>query len=447
MSTASRELSQTSEPLNWEEIGQIAGSDRCAIADRLRRWDDLEPELQNCITRSVTPDSQIECVIYPETPAELAAFVAYAAATGSGILPFGNGSKLSWGNPVAGPRIAISTRRMNRLIEHAVGDLTATVEAGMTLGELRDILGREGQFLGFDPAYPDTATIGGIVATGDSGSLRHRYRGVRDLLLGISFVRSDGKIAKAGGRVVKNVAGYDLMKLLTGSYGTLGIITQVTLRLYPRQDASDTVLLSGNADAIAAAAQTLLSSALTPIAVDLLSPELMEIAALGNEMGLAARFQGISESVRQQCDRLLEVGEKLTLQGRRLGENEADLWGQLKQQIWKGSPDERMICKIGVTPTAAAATLSQCRTPAMIHGGSGLGLVRFETATPERLRTLRQWCGDNGGFLSILEAPADLKKQIDVWGYTGNASDLMRRIKQQFDPEGILNNRRFVGGI
>lgn len=441
MPTASRELSQTSEPLNWEEIGQIAGS------DRLQKWDELEPEIQNDITRSVTPDSQIEGVIYPETPAELAAFVAYAAATGSGILPFGNGSKLSWGNPIAGPRIAISTRRMNRLIEHAIGDLTVTVEAGMTLRELRDILGAQGQFLGFDPAYPDTATIGGIVATGDSGSLRHRYRGVRDLLLGISFVRSDGKMAKAGGRVVKNVAGYDLMKLLTGSYGTLGIITQVTLRLYPRQDASDTVLLSGNPDAIATAAQTLLSSALTPIAVDLLSPELMKIADLGSEMGLAVRFQSISESVRQQCDRLLEVGEKLTLRGRRLGENEADLWGQLKQQMWNGSPEDRIICKMGVTPTTAATTLSQCQTPAMIHGGIGLGLVRFETATPERLQTLRQWCDKNGGFLSILEASADLKQQIDVWGYSGNASDLMRRIKQQFDPAGILSDRRFVGGI
>ncbi|NJM63037.1 MAG: FAD-binding oxidoreductase [Oscillatoriales cyanobacterium RU_3_3] len=346
--------------------------------------------------------------------------------------------------------LAVSTNCINRLIEHAVGDLTVTAEAGMKLADLQEILAKAGQFLPIDPSHSQQATLGGIIANADAGSLRHRYRGVRDLLLGISFVRSDGKIAKAGGRVVKNVAGYDLMKLFSGSYGTLGIISQVTFRVYPLPESSGTVLLTGETNALSQATQILLSSALTPTAVDLLSPKLAEKLDLGKQAGLAVRFQGIAESVKQQSARLLEVGEKLGLQGSNFsGSDENLLWQRLSEIINDSANNSTITCKIGLRPSAAATAISG-ELPvqeAVIHAGSGLGMLRFESATAEMLLLSRRVCEAKGGFLTVLTGPIELKQKLDVWGYNGSAIDLIRKIKHQFDPDNILSPNRFVGGI
>ena len=207
----------------------------------------------------------------PKIAAELAELVTLAHSDQLPLIVAGNSSKLDWGGIVDGAKTIVSTQKLDRLIAHAVGDLTITVEAGMPFARLQSILATEGQFLPLDPAYPDRSTIGGIIATADTGALRHRYGGVRDLLLGISFVRADGKIAKAGGRVVKNVAGYDMMKLFTGSYGTLGILTEVTLRVYPLPTTTGTVVLTGAVEGLEQAAKILLASTLTPIAADVLS--------------------------------------------------------------------------------------------------------------------------------------------------------------------------------
>ena len=267
--------------------------------------------------------------------------------------------------------------------------------------------------------------------------------------MGITIVRSDGKIAKAGGRVVKNVAGYDLMKLFTGAYGTLGVITQVTVRVYPLPEASGTVVLSGEPTALAKAAQTLLSSALTPIAVDLLSASLAEKLGVGKAIALMVRFQSVAASVKEQSARLLAVGAKLGLQGTAVGESdEADLWQRLKQSIWASAKESAIICKIGVMPSEAVGMLRELPLESgVIHAGLGLGVLRFEAGTAEVVLQVRRWCELKGGFLSILEAPLGIKQELDVWGYNGKALELMRRIKQQFDPENILSPNRFVGGI
>lgn len=353
--------------------------------------------------------------------------------------------------------VVVSTQRLNRLIEHAVGDLTITAEAGMKFCDLQEILAKTGQFLALDPAYPEEATLGGIIATADAGSLRQRYGGVRDMLLGLSFVRADGEIAKAGGRVVKNVAGYDLMKLFTGSYGTLGIISQVTFRLYPIPEASETVVLTGTADAIEQATKTLLASALTPTAIDVLSTQLVTRLGIGEGMGLITRFQSVTASVKEQSARLLEVGQHLGLKGSSYsGNDESNLWQNLAKEMGTSGKKPGILCKIGVLPAAAIATLTQLDNIApqmgmgLIHAGSGLGLLRLENLQGENatfLQKMRHSCQSHSGFLTVLEAPVSLKQQMEVWGYTGNALDLMRRIKQQFDPENILSPHRFVGGI
>jgi glycolate oxidase FAD binding subunit len=225
------------------------------------------------------------------------------------------------------------------------------------------------------------------------------------------------------------------------------------------QEATGTVVLIGEKeamDAIASATKTLLASALTPTAVDLLSTQLVTQLGLGQGMGLMIRFQSVNESVNEQSSRILKVGQKLGLQGTRYTDaDEASLWKSLPEKIW-GTPQQPAItCKIGVLPTAAVTTLTQLDTltsPAglgLIHAGSGLGLLRLnpEVTTPQKIMELRRYCESQRGFLTVLEAPISLKQQLDVWGYSGNALDVMRGIKQQFDPKNLLSPQRFVGGI
>jgi len=408
-------------------------------------WENLTPTQQHNIQQGIDCKSHPSCIVYPHSQGELAALIAGANQNKWRVLLQGSGSKINWGGLAKNIDIVVSTERINQLIEHAVGDLTVTVEAGMKFAHLQDILAKSGQTLALDPAAPESATIGGIVATADTGSLRQRYGGVRDQLLGITFIRADGQIAKAGGRVVKNVAGYDLMKLFTGAYGTLGIISQVTFRVYPIPESSGTVILTGKPEAISQAVRTLQSSELTPTQADLLSTKLVTNLDLGTGIGLITRFQSVSESVQEQSKRLLIIGEKLGLHGVIYAENhEADLWQRLPEQIHSPVTESTITCKIGVLPTAAVEILNQIEV-GLIHISSGLGLVRLEKS--EQILPLRNLCQANSGFLSILSAPVEVKLKFDVWGYTGNSLDVMRGIKKQFDGNYILNPGRFVGGI
>ena len=408
-------------------------------------WENLSPTQQHNIQQGIDPKSQPSCVIYPHSQAELAAVITTANSHQGRVLTWGSGSKINWGGLAENIDIIVSTEHINQLIEHAVGDLTVTVEAGMKFAQIQEILAKSGQTLALDPAAPELATIGGIVATADTGSLRQRYGGVRDQLLGITFIRADGEIAKAGGRVVKNVAGYDLMKLFTGAYGTLGIISQVTFRVYPIPESSGTVILTGKPEAISQAARTLHGSELTPTQADLLSNKLLTNLDLGTGIGLIARFQSISESVQEQSKRLLLIGEKLGLQGVIYsGNQEIDLWQQLPKQIYDHLTESTITCKIGVLPTAAVEILNYMEV-GLIHISSGLGLVRLEKE--EEILPLRSLCQANSGFLSVLSAPVEFKKRFDVWGYNGNALAVMRGIKEQFDGNFILSPGRFVGGI
>ncbi|QFS43562.1 FAD-binding oxidoreductase [Nostoc sphaeroides] len=412
-------------------------------------WENIELSQQKPIQQAIASGNSPSCIVYPRTQQQLAAVIATAYTNNWRILPCGSCSKLSWGGLAKGVDVVVSTERMNQLIEHAVGDLTVTVAAGMKFSDLQALLAKSRQFLALDPAAPESATIGGIVATGDTGSLRQRYGSVRDQLLGITFVRADGEIAKAGGRVVKNVAGYDLMKLLTGSYGTLGFISQLTFRLYPLAEASGTVVLTGSAEAISQAADILRGSALTPVQADLLSTKLVSSLGLGEGLGLIARFQSISESVKEQSNRVLEVGQKLGLDGAIFADgDEANLWQRLQERIHTTATESVITCKIGVLPTAAVEILTQVEL-GLIHISSGLGLLQLEDENKVlKVRDdLRLRTQTNSGFLTILDAPVAVKEQIDVWGYTGNALPLMRRIKEQFDSKNILSPGRFVGGI
>lgn len=402
------------------------------------------------IAETVTPETEIDCFVCPQTSAQLSEVMALAYRQNLRVLCAGAGTKLHWGGLAEKVDVVLSTAKLNRLIDHAAGDMTVTAESGMKFSDLQAILAQKGQFLPLDVPFAEEATLGGIVATAITGSLRHRYGGVRDLLIGLSFVRSDGEIAKAGGRVVKNVAGYDLMKLFTGSHGTLGVICQVTFRVYPLPDASQTVVLTGEKAAIAEAAKTLMASALTPTAMDVLSPAIVAQLNCGDGMGLLVRFQSVAESVRQQSDRLLEVGKMLSLKGHTLTDD-SDLWQQLKNVMWNSEHRDQILCKIGVRPSNAVEALAgfdSLNGSGVIHAGSGLGVLRLEeNSGVETVEKLRKICEEKGGFLTILQGAVSLKQKCDVWGYKGNGLEVMKKIKTQFDAKNILSAGRFVGGI
>ncbi|XHX77177.1 MAG: FAD-binding oxidoreductase [Stenomitos frigidus ULC029] len=442
-------------------------------AIEVQDWETLPTAQQASIAQAVAPDVSVRGIAYPETPAALATLMQVDDR--QPILPCGAGSKLAWGGLVGrvkaegrekkaetAPLLVVSTERLNQLIDHAIGDLTVTVEAGMRFADVQATLATAGQYLPIDPTDPDHATIGGIIATADTGSLRQRYNGVRDLLLGVSIVRADGQIAKAGGRVVKNVAGYDLMKLFTGSYGTLGIITQATLRVYPLPEASQTVVLSGEAAAIAQASQVLLNSALTPTSADLLSASIAADMDVGKGTAFVIRFQSMMPSVQEQTNRMIEVSKALGLAIASFsGIDDTALWQRLRERMTAAPQTDAITCKIGIRPSAAVALLAMLTKHhkelaiaplgalplAQIHAASGLGRLVLDAATSSDLLNIRSFCQENGGFLSVLQAPIALKQAIDVWGYNGNALYLMRQLKQQFDPYNRLSPHRFVGGI
>lgn len=427
-----------------QKLEGILGSSAVVI------WDSADPVLKAQVTQAA-PDSSIECVVYPSTAPALAEVLTCAHLNHWRMLPCGRGSKLHWGGLAEGVQFVVSTARLNRLIDHASSDLTVTVESGLQLIDLQSTLAATGQFLAIDPAYANQATLGGIVATADTGALRQRYGGIRDMLIGLSFVRSDGKLTKAGGRVVKNVAGYDLMKLMTGSYGTLGILTELTFRIYPLPPTSETIVLSGDTASLAEATAHLLASALTPTAIELLAPATLRQLAIGTGLGMMVRFQSIEVSVAQQIEQVMQLGQRLGLTITRISESdEPHLWQQLRQQIDLPPNQEGITCKIGVEPVKAVIALNQMEaliSAGVIHLSSGLGMVQAAEPSIDRVLKLRQICQSHGGFLTVLAAPADLKLNMDIWGYAGNALEIMQRLKTQFDPETLLSPRRFVGRI
>lgn len=431
----------------------LLGEDSCIP------WSAVDPKKQTQIMKAMVEPPA--CLALPRTTQELAQVMALATEQNWSVLPVGQASKLGWGGLAKDIDIALSTARLNQIMEHAVGDFTVTVEPGLKLSDLAEVLAKEGQFLAVDPAFRDQATIGGIVATADTGSLRQRYGGLRDMLIGVQFVRYDGSLAHAGGRVVKNVAGYDLMKLMTGGYGTLGILSEMTFRLYPVQPVSKTLVLTGTIEAIARAAAEVRLSGLTPVAFDITLENLSGLASLGLEksdlksaVALVVRFQGIAAGVEEQSERIVEIADEHQLKTKRLEQaTDAEYWQ--RAAAWVRA--DTVLCKVGMKPSAIAPLVEKLRDYANVqsrlHGSSGLGWIQWPTTASEgkgitqEIEWARSHCQKNGGFLSLLQAPVALKQSIDIWGYTGNALQVMIDIKQKFDPLRLLSPGRFIEEI
>ncbi len=357
-----------------------------------------------------------------------------------GVRVRGGGTKSSWGQSTQAPEIDLSSERLDQVVEHNEGDMTAVLQAGVPLARAQEALADANQMVALDPPLGEDgrATIGGVVATGDSGPLRHRYGAARDLILGITVVLSDGTIAKAGGKVIKNVAGYDLAKLFTGSFGTLGLIVEVVMRLHPRPHEPVTAVgSSDDADALGGAASRVAHSPFGPECIDV---------TWGDGQGeLMARFGGAAPdaAARDVAKLMEEAGLEAWLV-----EDDDDRWA--RQRDGQRSADGAVVRVSGLVAELPAVLRSASEAGASLVGRAGLGLSWM---------TLGQ--GDAGELVAsiedvrrrldpfacvVLDAPPEVREKVDVWGES-DAVPLMRRVKARFDPHRVCNPGIFVGGI
>jgi glycolate oxidase FAD binding subunit len=398
-------------------------------------------------------------VAAPASTQEAGALLRAAAELNMSVVPRGTGSRIDWGLRPRSCDLIVDTRRLDAIIEHAAGDLVVRVEAGVRLDDLQDKLAAEGQRLALDP--PGRSTIGGLTATGVAGPLRFRYGAPRDLLIGITVVRADGIVAKAGGKVVKNVAGYDLGKLFAGSYGTLGLITEATFRLHPRPAAAAWITLDCPDPATAeSAARAMAGSPLAPSAIELDWPSTSLPIAVG------VLLEGDEISVTERVERMRRLlGDRGTAESRSAQPKRADRdldvpattpaqGTQVRIAFWAGQLSS-------VLGTIRAAAAEQGLDPAV--GGSAAGVlhvslerespaadvVQFVTALRaglDRLSGPAEGVPPSVASAVVLSAPADVRDAVEMWGPVPSL-DLMRRIKDQFDPEHRMAPGRFAGGI
>jgi len=354
-----------------------------------------------------------------------------ASRDGHRVAIRGSGTKAA--APVDG--LVLSTLRLNAIVAHRHGDLTATVQAGATLADVNRALAVHRQWIPLDPPFADRATIGGIVATNDSGPRRHRYGAPRDLIIGAEFVRADGVAAKAGGIVVKNVAGYDVARLLTGSRGSLAVIVAATFKLYPLPPASRTAIVDvAGFKPCAAFLEMLLASQLTPTAIELQLPP-------GR---LLVRFETIETAAEQQAAAVtrlaVDAGARASIVR---GQDDEQAWREHGRRPWDG---DGAVLKIAVLPADVVPTVEWLAGRGVdydIVGRAGVGvlLARMggDAAAQARIvQDLRTRIGAGRGSVVIVRASDDLLALADPLGPLGAALPLMQAIKRRFDPAGIL---------
>ena len=377
-------------------------------------------------------------IVEPADANELASTLQAASRDKQITVLRGGGTKLGWGRPPAPIDLVVSTAKLNTLLIHRHGDMTATAHAGVSLAQFNRELARHGQWLPIDSAF-DAATIGGIVATNDSGPVRHRYGTPRDLLIGVTLALTDGRIVKAGGHVVKNVAGYDLGKLVSGSFGTLATIVDATFKLLPIPQASATLDASyDDGEVLARDVMQVSTSQLEPMAFDVMLD--------GGQYRLRLLFASSPKAVSAQIEsaqRLLSKPSTVVT-----GDPEMDVWTDQVRSPWAGTG---AVIRFGWLPAKLAEITTLMHDVQQIAGsiamcgraGMGAGLmrvdgdVRSQAALVQRLRS-SVWVGN----VAVLRASPDLKQHVDVWGPASSAADAVRALKGMFDPAGILNAGR-----
>jgi glycolate dehydrogenase FAD-binding subunit len=405
-----------------------------------------------------------EAVVFPGTREEVAAALAVAVEQRVPVTPWGGGTKMWVGSPPSRIGMVLALKRLDRILEHEPGDLTVTVEAGVPFDRLQAELGKRGQWLSLDPAASDRATVGGILASDASGPRRHLYGTARDLVIGLTVVGADGRLVRGGGKVVKNVAGYDLPKLYIGSFGTLGILVEATFKLRPRADVDRLVI--ARFDRLKDAGQgarAVLGSDLIPSALELVDGETLRRLGEGGGAALLVGLDGIAPQVEWEVAELDRLLGPLGLGGCRVldGPERDETWRTLGGLGRPGHDGVAAVMKWAVLPTQVAELMDAGAVAARRHGlgaalaaHAGMGLVTAILsggADPGAVvATLTEWralANGVGGHAMVEWAPLAVKERVAVWDAPGPTLRLMKGIKERLDPGGLLNPGRFVGGI
>jgi glycolate oxidase FAD binding subunit len=365
--------------------------------------------------------------VAPANTDEVAAVLRFAQENHLTVVPYGGGTKQGWGYPIE-PALLLEMHRLNMLREHTWQDMTCTVEAGCTWSGLQSGLAQHRQYVALDPFWPERATVGGIVATNDSGALRLRYGGLRDLIIGMTIVLADGTAAHTGGKVVKNVAGYDLHKLMIGAFGTLGVVTSVNFRLHsmPQCTQSFTVSAPG-AEPLGKLMLTLLHAQLSTVAIQLRS------TATG--FALDIQLASLAEVLRTQAAALETMAQSV--------QSSADEVWNARQQQWA----QDLVCKATMLPSDVARFAQRVGSMGgqSVTQATGIMIAGLPTGAVEQVPQLRRDLEAASGSLTVLKQPAGT--DLDSWGTLPDSFPLMREVKRRFDPEGILNPGRFLGKI
>jgi glycolate oxidase FAD binding subunit len=404
--------------------------------------DVCDPDPQRDAIDGVLPSA----VVAPRTAEAVAATLAWASSQRLSLVLRGGGTKLGWGRPPARLDAILDLRHLNRVVAHRHGDLTVTVEAGAALGDLNRALAAHGQWLPLDPPFADRATVGGLLATNDSGPARHRFGTPRDLVIGIHLATTDGRLAKAGGQVVKNVAGYDLSKLVSGSCGSLAAIVAATFKLTPLAAASATLVVDAtDAEQLAGIVTTIATSQLEPVMLEVRAQRPPGAAKVSSSCLIlfASLAASVDAQIAEARARVNAIGASADLV---TGDAERILWSDHRSRLWSVPG---AIVRVSWLPgdlrgfVALLASLEPTAALEMIgRAGVGAGLIRIDgevTAQAAAIRQLRE--SKTAGNVVLVRAATELKALVDVWGLTPNAR-LLAAVKRELDPNDTLGADR-----
>lgn len=466
-------------PLLVHQLAELLGGDVVLLQDELADYavDGLVPK----------------AVVRPENRSAVAETLRWAASQGVAVVPRGGGTQLALGNIPKRVDLVLDLSRLNRVIDYQPADLTVTVEAGIPLEALQRELALDGKFVPLEAPLADRASVGGILAANAGGPLRHAYGSARDWLIGIGVAGADGRETKAGGRVVKNVTGYDLNKLYTGSLGTLGVIIEASFKLAPlAEQRAALVATFGTVQQGVEGAWSLLRQVYAPLAVQVLTGRVAQrlnlpMSSPGRQALAVAFFAGRPRALRRRLEdstghwrnagaetveRLDDAGAALLLRGLTdlgwsmdshpylslrvnvppsrvsqvagwLQEEDSFVWGETSNSLTAGGTDRGIV----IDPGFGNIRLF-CWDEALPENSIGTDeMVQAEENVVAAIEGLREMVSEIGGSVVVEQCPLSIKRRLDVWGPDPSGMDIMRRVKNNLDPQGILNPGRFLGGL